>query len=318
VRILVTGATGFIGSHLVRELLTRGHRLRATRRGTSPALRLGEAAAQVEWVDCDLPLASSQALAELAEGMDACVHCAWYVEPGRYAHAPRNIDWVGTSLRLLGALGEGGCARAVFVGTCFEYDHRRGLLTETGPTRPWTLYGSAKLATWEMGRHLAEQAGVSLAWARLFYQYGPHEGEGRLVPAVIRSLMEGGYPEVTQGTQIRDFLHVADVATALAAVLESGREGPVNIGSGRPVSVREVVETIGSVLGGEDRIRFGARPDNPSDPPFICADSGVLREEIGWQPRFDLDSGIRDAVDWWEARLGTPALSRASHAPGGG
>jgi nucleoside-diphosphate-sugar epimerase len=93
--------------------------------------------------------------------VDACIHAAWYVEPGKYAHAAENVAWVGTSMRLLEALSAGGCARAVYIGTCFEYDHRTGYLAESSPTRPWTLYGAAKLSTALMGAELAEQ----WAWA---------------------------------------------------------------------------------------------------------------------------------------------------------
>lgn len=302
-RVLVTGATGFIGSHVVRELRSRGHEVRATIRTSSPTHRVEAIHDEVEWVDCDLLDASRDDLADLGDAVDACIHAAWYVEPGRYAHSPQNVEWVGMSLRLLEALGAAGCGRAVFLGTCFEYDHRAGYLAESSPTHPWTLYGAAKLSTWEMGRHLAPQVGVDLSWARLFYQYGPHESEGRLVPSVIRSLLAGGRPEVTRGTQIRDFLHVADVASALATVAESDHCGPVNIGSGQPVEVREVVRCIAGVLDAEDRVRFGARPDSPSDPPFICANDRILREELGWKPRFGLDRGIRDTVEWWADRL---------------
>jgi len=318
VRVLVTGATGFIGSHVVRELRARGHEVRATIRTSSSSHRVEAIHDEVEWVDCDLLDASRDDLANLGESVDACIHAAWYVEPGRYAHSPQNVEWVGVSLRLLEALGAAGCGRAVFLGTCFEYDHRTGYLAESSPTHPWTLYGAAKLSTWKMGRHLASQVGVDLSWARLFYQYGPHESEGRLVPSVIRSLLSGGSAEVTRGTQIRDFLHVADVASALVAVAESDHSGPVNIGSGRPVEVREVVRCIAGVLDAEDRVRFGARPDSPSDPPFICANDQILREELGWTPRFGLEDGIRDTVEWWAGRLTQTAVETASMEGGTG
>lgn len=301
--VLVTGATGFIGSHVVRELRARGLDVRASVRSTSDRNAVADLAEEVEWVECDLSSASPADLQELCHSVDACIHAAWYVEPGKYAHASENVAWVGASMRLLEALAAKGCNRAVYIGTCFEYDHRTGYLHEDSPTRPWTLYGSAKLSTGLMGARLAEQLDVDFSWARLFYQFGPGEQERRLVPQVVRSLLAGEDVAVTRGTQIRDFLHVADVASALVEVAESEHVGPVNIGSGRPVSVRDVVQCIGEILNGLERVRFGARPDNPSDPPFICANNEVLEKVVGWKPRFDLEAGLRDTVDWWRGRM---------------
>ncbi len=301
--VLVTGATGFIGSHVVRELRARGVDVRAPVRPSSPRSAATDLENEVEWVPCDLSTASPSELRALCHSVDACIHAAWYVEPGKYAHAAENVEWVGTSMRLLQALGAQGCARAVYIGTCFEYDHRTGYLAESSPTRPWTLYGAAKLSTALMGAELAEQLGVGFSWARLFYQYGPHEQEGRLVPHVVRSLLSGQDVPVTRGTQIRDFLHVADVASALVDVTGSHHVGAVNIGSGRPVTVRDVVSCIAGILNESGRVQFGARPDSPSDPPFICANNRVLVDEVGWSPRFDLETGLRDTVAWWSERV---------------
>jgi nucleoside-diphosphate-sugar epimerase len=122
------------------------------------------------------------------------------------------------------------------------------------------------------------------------------------VPHVVRSLLSGQDVPVTSGTQIRDFLHVADVASALVDVTGSNHVGTVNIGSGRPVSVRDVVSCIAGILDGSGSVQFGARPDSPSDPPFICANNSVLVDEVGWSPRFDLETGLRDTVAWWSTR----------------
>jgi nucleoside-diphosphate-sugar epimerase len=301
--ILVTGATGFIGSHVTRALLDRGHTIRATRRSPGLADKLADVHDDVEWVDLDLTTASPEDFEALCSSVDACIHSAWYAEPGLYARSTENVGWVGTSLRLLEALADAGCGRAVFIGTCFEYDHRHGYLAESTPASPWNLYGAAKLATSYMGRELARDRDLSFAWVRLFYQYGPHEDGRRLVPYVIRTLLEGDDALVSRGDQVRDFLHVSDVASAVAAVTESDRTGVVNIGSGHPVRVRDVVGAIAKQLGAERRVRYGARAESPSDPPFICANVERLRSEVGWTPGFDLDEGIRDTIEWWQEKL---------------
>jgi nucleoside-diphosphate-sugar epimerase len=302
-KVLVTGATGFIGSHVVHALLGEGHEVRALVRPSSQRDRLADLKDDIEWVEADLLASPVAELEPALRGLGACIHAAWYVEPGRYLRALENVAWVGASVRLLQALAESGCPRAVFVGTCFEYDHSFGYLSETTPTAPRSLYGAAKLATYLTGERVAEDLGIGFAWGRLFYQYGPYEAEGRLVPAVIRSLLGGEEAHVTEGRQIRDFLHVKDVASALTAVMSSDCTGSVNIGSGHPVSVRELVATIATRLGAPHLVRYGARPTSPSDPPFICANNTRLRDEVGWQPAFDLQSGLDHTIEWWSSRM---------------
>jgi nucleoside-diphosphate-sugar epimerase len=300
--VLVTGGTGFIGSQVVRALLAGGHKVRVAARTGASRERLTDVAARIEWAEADLFAASPGDLRALCSGVDLCVHAAWYAVPGKYLEAPENLACVTGSLALLEALAAAGVRRAAFVGTCFEYDFEHGWLSETTPLKPASLYAAAKASTRLMAEPIARARDLSFAWVRPFYQYGPFEDPRRLVPYVIGTLLRGEEAGVTRGTQVRDFLHVADVGSAIAAAATSDLTGPVNIGSGRPVTVREIVATIAAVLGREDRVRFGARPDNPTDPPFICADTRRLTAATGWAPRYGLREGLADTIEWWRAR----------------
>jgi nucleoside-diphosphate-sugar epimerase len=303
VNILVTGATGFIGSQVVRDLVGRGHHVRASVIEGDDTSRVGDVAGAVDWVTLDLLKASRDELVNLCDSVDACVHAAWYVEPGQYVHSTKNIDWVAMSLRMVEALADAGCSRAAFIGTCFEYDHRYGYLSESTPTAPWTLYGTAKRSTSLMAGQLASDRDVSFSWLRLFYQYGPYEYSQRLVPHVIRSLLRGEVAEIGSGAEIRDFLHVADVGSAIAEAVLSDCTGAINIGSGQPISVRDLVSEIAQQLDAEELVRFGARPDSPSNPPFICANNSRLVAEVGWHPRYTLEDGLRETIEWWKTEL---------------
>jgi nucleoside-diphosphate-sugar epimerase len=119
---------------------------------------------------------------------------------------------------------------------------------------------------------------------------------------VIDSLLSGKTVDVTKGTQVRDFLHVADVGAALAAVALSELTGVVNVGSGQGVTVRDVVSTIESHIGQAGLVRFGARPENPTDPPVVVADHRKLVEGTGWSPAYDLASGLQQTIEWAKAR----------------
>lgn len=305
-RVLLTGASGFVGSQVARVFLDQGHSVRATVRKGGPSEAIADVAGRIEWVTLDLFEATSEQLESLARDIDVCVHLAWFAVPGQYLASSENLRCVAGSLRLLEALASQGCRRAVFVGSCFEYDFDAGTLAESSAVRPQSLYAAAKLATGSMGEQLARLRGIEFAWARLFYLYGPHEDGRRLVPSVIGSLLRGESVDVTRGAQVRDFLHVYDVGAALAGIASSDLTGVVNVGSGRPVTVREVVATIESIVGREGLVRYGARPDNPTDPPFVCADNRKLVQGTGWSPRFDLESGLRQTIEWSKTHVPSP------------
>ena len=302
-RVFLTGATGFVGSHVARLLVQQGHEVHALVLGgdSEEALateRLGAEASQVARVRGDLLDPSSYAAVLEKERFEACVHLGWYANPKDYLSARVNIDLLNASAALGARLVDLGCRRLVMAGTCFEYDVAFGLLSESTPLRPRHLYSTCKRALFEIMSHLTGSTTTSFAWARLFFLYGPHESRGRLVPAVIDALLAGERARVTTGEQIRDFMHVADAAAGIVHVLEhDALSGPVNVATGRPVQVREVVETIAGLLDAHDRVAWGAVEARPNDPSFVCADVTKLRES-GFRPKFELRSGLADTIAW--------------------
>src|SRR5262249_25616693 len=155
-----------------------------------------------------------------------------------------------------------------------------------------TVYGICKNALQELTSALAGAMGVSDAWGRLFFLYGPHEHPDRLVSSVTRSIFKGEPARCTHCNQLRGFLRVEDVASAFCAVLESTVTGPINIASGRPITIKEIVSTIAELLGRPGLIRLGAIPAGTNDPPLILADTHRLYNEVGWTPAYDLVAGL--------------------------
>jgi nucleoside-diphosphate-sugar epimerase len=232
------------------------------------------------------------------------LHLAWYAEPGQFWTSPENVRWVEATLRLLRAFGEGGGKRAVLAGTCAEYDWSGGGVCseDETPLRPTTLYGASKDATRRVAAAFAEVAGFELAWGRIFFLYGPGEARQRLVPMVARALLAGEAAKVTAGTQVRDFMHVDDVARAFVAVLDSNVHGAVNVASGTGVELRELVELVGVAAGRPELIEFGAIPQRAGEPAAIVADTRRLHEAVGFRPVYDLGAGVRETVDWWRSQ----------------
>ena len=115
----------------------------------------------------------------------------------------------------------------------------------------------------------------------------------------MRALLNDEEANCSHGEQIRDFLHVEDVASAFVALLRSEVSGPVNIASGQAVILKEIVRRIAQQQGKEELVRLGALPAAANEPPLLVADVRRLREEVGWQPRYNLDAGLEQTLQWW-------------------
>lgn len=300
--VLLTGATGFIGAHVARRLLADGDTVCALIRGRSSLWRLQGVEGRIRVATCDLFDTDGVRRTVADVRPELCVHLAWCATPGTYLHDVDNIRFASASLELARALVDAGCRRMVGVGTCLEYEARQSPLDESVPLRPSSLYAASKLGLGLMLDYLGRRQGMSVAWTRLFFQYGPTEDARRLVPFVIEALLRGERAHVSEGRQVRDFLHVEDVADAIVAVARSDAQGPVNVGSGHPVTVRDLVSHIGRLLGRGAQIVYGARPQDPLDPPFLCADNGRLTQLTGWRPRYDLEHGLSHTIAWWKRR----------------
>lgn len=294
-RVLVTGASGFVGQATVDALIARGADVHAVSR------QRPETAGGAIWHEADLLNHRAVESVVAAVRPDAVLHLAWYAEHGAFWNAPQNLDWVSASLVLARASAEAGSKRFVGIGTCFEYgDANDSVCSETGtPARPADLYSVAKDACRRMIAAFAAEAGFSFAWARLFFLYGPGEDERRLVPSLARSLAAGESADCSSGLVVRDFMDVRDAGEALAAVVLSDLMGAINIGSGEATSVAEVAEKLGVLSNRPHLVQIGALPDRPNEPSRVVADVARLRTGLKFRPGRNLDEGLRDALDYW-------------------
>jgi nucleoside-diphosphate-sugar epimerase len=294
-RVLVTGATGFVGRQLLVPLLRRGYEVHAVSRRAVADLPAEVVLHAADLLDC----AGHRQLLEHIRPSHL-LHSAWYVEHGKYWDAPENDLWLKATVSLVESFCLAGGSRAVGVGTCAEYDWKYGTLVEgQTPEQPASLYGSAKLAAGRNAAAVAAAHAVGFAWARIFFPFGPGEPENRLIPHVITRLLRGEPARCTHGRQVRDFLYVADVGDALAALLDSGVQGPINIGSGVPATIGDVAARIGAALERPELIMLGAVTEAEGSPGTILASNVRLAQEVGWTPRHSLNEGLQLTIDWW-------------------
>jgi nucleoside-diphosphate-sugar epimerase len=288
-RIVVTGASGFIGRETIAPLIARGFEVHAIGR---TAVEQPRCHTHV----CDLLTDEIGALLR-SIAPSHLLHLAWYAVPGKFWAAPENLDWLAASLRLVRAAAASGTTRVVVAGSCAEYDWSFPVLDEaTTPLRPATLYGRAKVALFETLTAASAVLGITLGWGRVFFPFGPFEAPGRLLSDVVDGVIAGRRVACSDGLQSRDFLHVENVATALAALVDSDVAGAVNIASGTQTSVRELVQLAAGLAGGGGLIDWGARPRQAGEPLTMMAATHRLRDEVGAEAQWTLATGVADMV----------------------
>ena len=277
--VLLTGAAGFFGAHLARLLVSEGHDVTAIVRPGTDRWRLAGLESRCSLIQGDLSELETITGSIRARQPEILIHLAWKGWSGK-AEADANLSSLGVSLELLRKMPELGCRRFVAAGTCFEYDLTGRRLAETSPLHPHDLYGACKKSLFEVAQEFSALTGLSVVTPRIFYSYGPLEDARRLVPSIVQALLRGQVAKATAGEQVRDYLHVSDIAAAIWAVARSDASGAVNIASGEPVTIAQIAIRI-------------------AEPMHILGDCGKLRG-LGWVPKYTLDTGLAETIEWWE------------------
>lgn len=294
-KILVSGANGFLGKNTLPFLLEAGYEVHAVSTGTHDSRA-------VTWHRLDL--FDAPAVRRLLDEVrpEALLHLAWITTPGEYLESPENLTWVAASLNLCRAFYENGGRRAVFSGTCFEYDLRRpGPFREDAPCSPSSLYGRCKLSLGEIIKDYCTARHLSYAWGRLFYLFGPYERESRVVPYVITSVLRGAPALCTAGNAKRDYLYAEDAARAFVHLVGTQSDGVFNIGSGKAVPLKRLLRLAAVGARGPRLLRLGAVPSREGETPEIAADVGKL-SATGFSPMSGLDAGMCKTVEYWKGR----------------
>jgi len=297
-KVLLTGAGGFVGNEVLGALLRRGYDVHAIGRENSP--RFNDA--HVTWHTTNL--LNREAVRAVLEAVkpQGLIHLAWDTRHGHYWETPFNLDWLAASLFLIRDFSSCGGKRVVIAGSSAEYQWGSpNLLDEFySPIAPASLYGISKNALREIVATSAPTLGISWAWGRFFNIFGSGESPARLVPRVILTLQNNEDLFFDSGCCVRDFLCVSDAGDALAELFRSGVDGPVNIASGEGRTVREVIGKLANYINMSHHVHFDAVADKIGEPTHIVACTERLRNEVGWQPRAKLDDRLQQTCEWWQ------------------
>jgi len=303
--VLITGAAGFVGACLARDLIAEGQRVHLLLRPSSQPWRLAglEGSYTPQWADLRDGTAVRQAVRACRPEViyHLAAHGAYPSQRDRAAILASNV--LGTA-HLLDALDDHDYRMFVNVGSSSEYGHKHAPMRETDHLEPRSDYGVAKAAATLLCQAEAFR-GRPLATVRIFSAYGPWEDPTRLVPYVMNCCRRGETPQVTAGTQPRDFIHVEDVVTLLRTVARLPQTAGhiLHAGTGRQHCVRDMVETIMDVCAGTHLLpRFGAAATRPGEPAQWVASIEQTTALTGWTPRHDLRAGVARTWAWFTAQ----------------
>ncbi len=282
-KILLTGATGFIGRYVARELERQGIEYFGLQRG-KPS---NDRAIQMD-------LLGTNELEALFQKLKPThlVHVAWYAEHGKYWDSNLNLQWISATKRLVEAFCVSGGQHVVITGTCAEYDWTYDYYVEdVTPINPKTLYGICKDTTRRIIELSVEKHGVSMSWARIFYPYGPGEDSQRLIPSLFKAFKGEVSPFGVNLNNYRDLLHVEDAAKAILACAQSKYVGAVNVCSGRPVQICDIVHAVAKITNSDPEIILKLVPAKREANQYLVGENKKL-QGLGWKQEITLDQGF--------------------------
>lgn len=295
-KVLITGGTGFIGTQVTNELLKRGYEVHSL---VYPSF----VEERENLFQYEMNLLDEKSITEFFQThqFDNLIHLAWYVGSKCHVHNV-NIDWTIASLNLVKAFVESGGKVFVGAGTISEYEYKYGyLLEDDTSTDPQTLYGNSKNALFNILKVYCKQNNVSFKWPRIFNLYGPNEKSQRLMPSVIQSCLKGEDVKVSDCLKFQDYLHVEDTARGIIDVFENDIQGAVNICSGKPVQLKEIVNKITEITNFKGSILWGAIPAAFGDD-LVVGNNEKLKS-TGWQQKYSLEEGLKQTINWWKDNL---------------
>jgi nucleoside-diphosphate-sugar epimerase len=299
-KVLVTGASGFLGRSVTRQLALLGYDVY----GLSKIDHGGYFENGIlNWVAADLFSPSDLNSLMEQHRFEGLIHLAWDTNHGTYWYSNENLRWIAASLNLFEGFRLHGGRRIVVAGSSAEYQWGVDPVLDEATTKrlPASLYGVSKNALCLILESWALQNDISWGWGCLFNIFGPFERKERLIPKCINSLLGKNIFQFDDGLLYRDFLYVNDAGAAFAAFFNSNVEGIVNIASGVSISVRQVLMIVADLLEASHLIKFDVLANNDNEPRSVVASVNRLEKEIGWSTKASLQDRLSSTCEWWKA-----------------
>lgn len=294
-KMIITGATGVVGSAVVRKALEYGWHVTCIVHEGSKRLSNIPHNDNVSIIECNV---SNYSQLELNETFDVFVHMSWEKTFGALRDDTdiqvRNIQYTLDACRLAKQLG---CTKFIGAGSQAEYGLKSEPLQAQAPVNPESGYGIAKFAAGKMAALLCAQIGLEFNWVRILSVYGPNDSPNTLISYLISELKAGRAPELTKCEQIWDYLYCDDAGDAFVKIAEKGVNGKTYVlgsGNGRPL--HDYVEDIKDAINPSIEINYGAKGYYPHQPMYMVADIKELSHDTEWMPITPFLNGIKNFI----------------------
>lgn len=288
--VLLTGATGFIGKNAIEPLIKLGYEVFAL---SSQENKSEDD--KIHWLNVNLFSRADIENIFKEVKPEYLLHFAWDTRPGIYLEDNSNFELLKASLDMLKYFKENGGKRAVFAGTCFEYEFGPEVLYEDSPKNPKTVYAKCKNYLNGLATLYCKNNNISFGWGRIFYVYGPNENIKRLTGRLINSFSNNEEVTIPNSQLVKDYMYTKDIAKAFVEFLNSDVEGEVNICTGKGISLGDYCTKVAQKMNKESLLHLKKEPTPESI--FVVGSNKRLKEEIGFSPDYSVDEGLNEILD---------------------
>lgn len=305
-RVLVTGGSGFVGSHMARRMLKENARVYVMVRADSDLWRIADILAEVEAIRADIR--DYQAVTRIIKAIqpEYVFHTAAYGVDSRQKDfslaAETNV--LGT-INIISALQGIDCRKLVNIGSCMEYGDKKEPIPEDARLEPFNTYGSTKAAATIVAHQLAKDYGLDIVTLRAFGIFGENEGSHKFFPHIILSILKGSDVLLTACEQFRDYCYIENIldAMVMAAVDREIKNEIFNVGSGVIRQLKFYVDLVYQHIQGSTRPIYGAVPYRPDEVWRPHPDTAKIRSMLNWAPRVSLEDGLVRTINWYRENL---------------
>ncbi|MBV8254357.1 MAG: NAD(P)-dependent oxidoreductase [Chitinophaga sp.] len=297
-KVLITGATGFLGSYITHFLLDANIDVIGLKRGKSGMSRLNGREARIKWINMDEPHWQQEVEKSCP---DIFIHCAWLgVESFQRNVWEIQLENINLLQQLLSLAIKCKANKFIGLGSQAEYGAFDGVITEQSPLAPNSVYGQVKVCCSKMVESCCAENGIEWFWLRLFTFFGAGEGENWLIPSTVKAICNKEKLELTAGEQKYAYMHASVLGNIIGTILASqGKEGIYNISSYDAVSIKELVTRIRNVVDKDYQLSFGSLPYRPGQAMHMQGDMTKYNHSFGIITDLDLEDALRDTINYY-------------------
>ena len=300
-KVLLTGASGFLGSHIAEELVKLNFYVIALKRTSSDIGRCESFKEKIKWVNCDY---LSQAEAEIIECRpEILIHAAWNgvkaSDRFSWIEQEKNLSYLITLLKIA---KKAGISKIISLGSQAEYGSFEGEVDESYPCNPNNAYGATKLCSYILLKTFSEQNNLSWLWIRLFSVFGPREGNNWLIPATINNLLDKKEMTLTACEQKYDYLFVKDFVSGIISTIRCSEDksGIYNLASGNSIKLKEILAFLEEHLSPDKKLlKIGVLPYRPGQVMNMQGNSDLFNKSFSFKPLYNIYDGLDETIKYY-------------------